>query len=150
LTKTLTKVIREIVTRGVTTEAQVLAVEEQDMRHHMPTPEPTHEDPIPTNPTAFKQLMAIPLPAPAMLAPPQRCRARPAPTALPRRSDRLARKAIHRTPSVVATQNLLMKYLCCLCMSKKNNMSFNNLGCQTSTYKLYTLDYIISTKIQII
>ncbi len=27
----------------------------------------------------------------------------------------------------------------------KNNLNFNNLGCQTFTYKLYNLNYIIST-----
>jgi hypothetical protein len=26
-------------------------------------------------------------------------------------------------------------------MSQKNNLSFNNLGCQISTYKLYNLNY---------
>jgi hypothetical protein len=37
-----------------------------------------------------------------------------------------------------------------LCMFKKNSLSFNNIGCQTSTSKLYNLDYIISTTFQII
>jgi hypothetical protein len=28
----------------------------------------------------------------------------------------------------------------CLCMSKKNNLSFNNLYCQTSTFRLYNTE----------
>jgi hypothetical protein len=33
------------------------------------------------------------------------------------------------------------KWLCCFCMTKENNLSSNNLNCQTSTFKLYNLDY---------
>jgi hypothetical protein len=40
-----------------------------------------------------------------------------------------------------------IKELCCLCIYKKNNLSFNNLCCQTFTSRLYNLncnlDYII-------
>jgi hypothetical protein len=35
----------------------------------------------------------------------------------------------------------LTKWFYCLCMSIKNNLSFNNLGCQTYTSKLYNLNY---------
>jgi hypothetical protein len=34
-------------------------------------------------------------------------------------------------------------------MSKKNNLNFDNLDCETFTSKLYNLDYIMSTTIQI-
>jgi hypothetical protein len=37
--------------------------------------------------------------------------ARPTAAAAPRRSTRLAKKALHRTPTVAAAQNLLMKKL---------------------------------------
>jgi hypothetical protein len=35
----------------------------------------------------------------------------PAPSTLPRRSSRLTKKAMHRTPTVAATQNVLMRKL---------------------------------------
>jgi hypothetical protein len=41
--------------------------------------------------------------------------------------------------------NPLAKRLYCLCMPKKNNLTFSNLGYQISTFRLYNLDYIIST-----
>jgi hypothetical protein len=33
------------------------------------------------------------------------------------------------------------KRLYCLCMPKKNNLTFSNLGYQTSTFRLYNLNY---------
>jgi hypothetical protein len=35
----------------------------------------------------------------------------------------------------------LIKGFCCLYIYKKNNLSFNNLGCQTFTSRLYNLNY---------
>jgi hypothetical protein len=68
------------------------------------------EDVIPSSPIGFKQAMAKPLPALAIPTPPPRLQ--PWVTvATSRRSDRLAKKSLHRNPVVVAAQNILMKKL---------------------------------------
>jgi hypothetical protein len=67
---------------------------------------------IPTSPISFEQALSKPVPPSAVATPlPKHRRRAPAPSLLPRRSSRLAKKAMHHTPSVAATQNVLMKKL---------------------------------------
>ncbi|OEL17370.1 hypothetical protein BAE44_0021611 [Dichanthelium oligosanthes] len=74
------------------------------------TPEATVSPGPPTSPAAFAQALRKPL-GDSILQPPlppRRPRNRAPPAASPCRSNRLARKALHRTPSLLAAQNILM------------------------------------------
>jgi hypothetical protein len=66
-----------------------------------------------TSPTSFLQLMAKELPVTALVSTPPRRRQRSRTASLvpPRRSVKLAKKAVNRPPAVIVAQNLLMRKL---------------------------------------
>ncbi|OEL29004.1 hypothetical protein BAE44_0009977 [Dichanthelium oligosanthes] len=84
-------------------------------------PGPTLESPVlglqvgqlavPTSPSAFAQALGKPLDSPVLPLPPplRRPRRKTLPAAPPRRSNRLAKKAMRRLPSVTTAQNLLIR-----------------------------------------
>ncbi|OEL17342.1 hypothetical protein BAE44_0021639 [Dichanthelium oligosanthes] len=66
---------------------------------------------IPDSPAAFAQAVLKPLANPVLPLPLRRPRKKILPSAPPRRSNRLAKKALHRTPTLVAAQNVLIRKL---------------------------------------
>ncbi|OEL21634.1 hypothetical protein BAE44_0017347 [Dichanthelium oligosanthes] len=77
------------------------------------SPQPSPAEEVSSTIPLFEQALRKPLDLPVLPSPPplRRPRNTAIPAALPRRSNRLARKAVGRTPAVLAAQNLLMRKL---------------------------------------